>query len=345
MREIDIPVPTVDASGDAAEQALLEKRLRFACNPAENRQRMIEQELSDPTIDSLHLTWANLFMPVHGTTGDRAIEIFKSGEIASYARLMNDGRGKSMHRATLATDELDEQMGQHEYVFMNVGRVHPADVQEVYLCATNGLIARPGNLVALREVTHFGALVSPEAIATYIRNKLTTDPVAQNEKAVRDYAENVFYGKDFELIFARFLQKFYPQSVAHFLSANIYPTTEPAIVELDGQKHLNNAWEGPQLQIPDRVPSREIKSVLITTLERARVNYIRKELRKCGVPEAAILTMHEAIPKYEKAIPQLGGYDSYEQCLYLNFALKDLAVIPRNNKYGLRNKNAMIAFK
>jgi hypothetical protein len=63
--------------------------------------------------------------------------------------------------------------------------------------------------VSLKEIVHYGGLVSEEAEGVYKDKYPTADTHAINEKASKDFLENVMTGKDFSTIFPYFLQKEY----------------------------------------------------------------------------------------------------------------------------------------
>ena len=107
-------------------------------------------------------------------------------------------------------------------MFLNIGRIHPADLQEVYLCFNNNLIDQPRTVVALREITHFGGIVSPEAARVERHYNPTINIEQKNKSAAMKFFQNLVRGPDFHPLFARFLQNSYT-NILNFHTDLLYP--------------------------------------------------------------------------------------------------------------------------
>ena len=324
----------------AAEQPKLEN-----CDTAANLRAWLSGELNGIQPDDQHASWAALHLAVHGTSFRRALSILRDGAIYSHRSLAEKHPDVAADRINNATDQLDIEFGLDRYVFLSVGRVHPFDVQEVYFCFPNPVIERDNALVALREIVHFGAIVSPEAAAVHKRlHGMNDDGIRQrNRDAARLFFENVFSGEDFIAgVFPRFLQKNFPQ-VVHYTSSLAYPGTRLSVANLgDGTAVAKNAWEGPQLTVPGSLEVRDLKpAVLLTALETSK----RRALINAGCPEDRIFSMAEVVPLYGGSLP-LGAYgDQAFRYAYVNLALRDLALIGRLNRTGESFADSMNGFK
>ena len=337
--------PDVDPQ-DAEEQVQIERLMNHPCFPADNRERWLAGELVGIEAGELCNSWSQLFLPIHGTTIERAISIFRDGHIYSHKALKSEHPEIIADRMSLATDQLDEEMGQDNYVFLNVGRVNPGDIHDIYLCFSNEIIEESGSLVAFREVAHYGAKVSPEAARIYTQLHPRVDIDELNRQAVTEYCKDLFFGKDFPALFAKFLQKYYSDTYYIYLRNLLYPNTQPETMKVGGYTILSNGWEGPQLQIPGKISADKVKTVLVTTRDRKKIRKIQKQLKKAGVPKEQIVLMDEAIPVYRQQTSANINYDNpLDKYGFINMALRDLALIGRNNRFGESNPNNMNAFK
>jgi hypothetical protein len=144
-----------------------------------NQRSYLEGELRDIQPGEVSSTWSRFHMAVHGTAVDRACSIVRDGGVSSFEQLSNRGASAVRNNLTVLTGVLDVELGVHRHVFMNLGRVHPIDVHPVYFLFPNKLLLGEGVAVALREIVHFGALVSWEAVAVQKRQ----DPGFSDDKA------------------------------------------------------------------------------------------------------------------------------------------------------------------
>ena len=315
--------------------------IRYAFDPERNAREMLKDLKVAP--DDLHWTWAKYFLCVHGTTPELLRSIVADNAVFSYAELEKKHPHVTGNRKERATDGLDIELGLHQYGFWNVGRVHPEDIQPVYLCAPNTLMQSEGALVAPREITHFGALVSPEAIAVRKQTQPNLDVEERNRSAAQQFFKTVVHGKDFREIFGRFLQRHYPRQYAHYLSAMFYPGVEPKIERIFGKQSVMNAWEGPQLKIPGAVPLSKVQSVLVTSLDPA----VMEQVQASGFRPDRIFSMKDALSDYAKFYGKtLGDYDDPTRTYgYIHLALRDLALIGSHNEDGADYPESMVAFK
>ncbi len=315
--------------------------IRYTFDPEKNAREMLRNLKSAP--DDIHWTWAKYFLCIHGTTPELLRSIVEDDTVFSYAELEKIHPEVTQNRKERATDSLDIELGLHRYSFWNVGRVHPADVQDLYLCAPNSLIQSEGALVAPREITHFGALVSPESIAVRRESQPNLDVMKRNQSAVQQFFKTVVKGKDFRNIFGRFLQHHYPREYAHYLSAMFYPGEKPKIERIAGKQAIMNAWEGPQLKIPGAVPLSKVQSVLVTSLDPA----VMERVQRSGFPPERIFSMKDALSAYAKFYGNtLGDYnDPTRKHGYIHLALRDLALIASHNEDHTSYPESMVAFK
>jgi hypothetical protein len=232
---------------------------------------------------------------------------------------------------------------------MNLGRVHPIDVHPVYFLFPNKLLLGEGVAVALREIVHFGALVSWEAVAVQKRQDpgFSDDKARQrNAVATQRFLSNVFSGKGFrEEIFPRFLEKSYPENIGLYTASVEYPGTKLNVEARGSEAVLVNAWEGPQVMVPKQVLLKDFSpAILITDTKRDQA--IARDLGKAGFPAERIYKMSEVVGKYRSRYPNLGNYDEQvNTAIYVNLALRDLALLAPNNESGRNYPDSMSCFK
>jgi hypothetical protein len=339
-----LSLPALPGSAPVAQdrEAFPAERLR------DNAARYLTGDLSNVTPDITCTTWAQLHLPVHGTTVDRAVAILQDGALHSYAKLQELKPHSVADNLTLRTDKLDIELGLHKYIFLNLGRVHPIDVHPVYFLFPNRIVEEPGTAVALREIVHFGALVSSEAAQAHRAHdpSLTEDGVKKrNEEAAREFFKNTFAGDTFiSEIFPRFLQKNYP-NVTFFTSSEAYPGTKLSPLKLGRELIIKNAWEGPQVTVPDSIDFSQWKpSVLITDIKRA--SHIESRLRECGIGRDRIYRMDRELPTYQRIFRTIGSYDNpLNAALYVNLALRDLALLACHNRFEKNFPDSMSGWK
>ncbi len=319
--------PSSEAEFETSPNKLIKHRLNLQGN-----LRRLQNQLPKRVIGEEYKEWGKGFLPVHGTSIEKFEQIVETGSIQSYDQLKAAGSQAVQNGLENATDDLDVKLGLHQYVFFNIGRVNPTEFHPVYLVMENDFIKRPGNLVALKEIVHHGALVSPQARAVHKNNNPNANIRKINRRAAKEFFESVVEGKHFPELFGRFLQQHYSQNVHHYLSAATYPGETLREIYSDGIFKTMNFWEGPQLKVPQQVDFSDVACVLITSLnekDRARV-------RATGIPEEKIFEMSEVTSIYKQQISQLPNYQNGNGITnypYVNLALKDLACLAPHNRY------------
>lgn len=347
---LQIAFPTLPWHGPVAQEQVVFPAEKLK----ENAERYLSGELShvDPEQRSEKYntcnTWAQLHLAVHGTSVERAAAILRDGALHSYAKLQELKPDCVADNRTLLTDKLDIELGLHRYVFLNLGRVHPTDVHPVYFLFPNRIIEEPGTAVALREIVHFGALVSDEAIQFHRKHdpSLTEDVVkTRNSEAAREFFNNTFAGDAFiEDIFPRFLFKKYPEQTK-FTSDIEYPGTKLGMRRMGHEVTIMNAWEGPQVTVPGSIDLSQWKpSVLITDISRA--SQIESKLRACGLSRDRIFRIDHELPTYERRYRAIGSYEApLNTGTYVNLALRDLALLARHNRFEQDFASSMVGWK
>ena len=147
---------------------------------------------------------ARLLPCVHGTTVDRLLSIICDKTIISHRSLASVHPEIPAARLENATDELDISLGLDAYVFLGVGRVHPVDVQESYVLFPSNLVNDPDSFVSMREIVHYGALVSPEAKRKFKRDSPRANPDVVNKYASNKFFSDLLRGENFAEIFPFF---------------------------------------------------------------------------------------------------------------------------------------------
>lgn len=313
-----------------------------------NERRCLQGELRDVQVGEVSSTWSRFHMPVHGTTVDRACSIVRDGAVLSFEQLSSRGAQAVRNNLAVLTDVLDIELGVHRYVFLNLGRVHPVDVHPVYFLFPNRLLLGDGVAVALREIVHFGALVSWEAVAVkkqHNRGFSDTQARKENAAATKRFLSNVFSGIGFrEEIFPRFLEKNYP-NVGRYTASIPYPGTEIRMERRGMEVSLINAWEGPQVMVPTQLKLAEFNPAVLIT-DRGEERSIARKLKDAGFAGERIFRMSEVVALYKEKYPSLGPYDrQLSTSAYVNLALRDLALLAPNNESGQDYPDSMLGFK
>jgi hypothetical protein len=296
-------------------------------------------------IDDLHSTWAQLYPAVHGTTIERALGIIKDQRIASYATLAIEKPEVIANNITVNTDQLDVKLGLDKYVFLNLGRVHPFSVHPVYFVFPNSITKTAGAIASLREIVHFGALVSKEAedFAKKANPKLTDNKIKNiNRQAEVEFFKNSYRGADFiSEVFPRFIQREFPQ-IQHYTSSLMFPNAEVKTTQVGQEVVVHGCWEGPQIMVPKEIDfAHQQPAILITN----RSSSIKDQFIDIGYDEAKIFSMQEVVTFYRKSL-KLGDYlNPLDQYLYLNTALRDLALMSAHNDFGESFPESMNGFK
>ncbi len=310
-----------------------------------NFRAFIDGELKGVRSSSLQQTWANFFMPVHGTTLDRALGIAEDRIIYSHRSLAELEHHVEQERLLNATDDLDMQIGMDQFVFTSVGRINPLDIQDVYFCFRSNLGEEKDSLVALREIVHFGALVSPEA-ARWRELALAPEKidVAQiNRIATVEFLQNVFRFEQFrDEIFPRFLMKHFGDALVQYCYRLEFPGTKPQLQLLGNTGTATNIWDGPQLCIPEQIDfARHEPSVLVVNEDRDA----RKRLEASGIAKERIFAMSEVLEEYESVFRRQGLNRKRDLYFFVNLALRDLALISFNNPAGESFPESMNGFR
>lgn len=316
-------------------------RLKYPCNPTANREAWLA-DLGHVENPEACDGWASSLLAVHGTSVERLESILRDRVLYSHAALKEVHPEVVADRLSNATDTLDEEIGQDEYAFFNVGRVNPGKIHEVYLLFSNTLIEEPDALVAMREIIHFGGIVSPEAGRVHLQNHPHDDIQATNRRAVEAYTQQVFEGRNFRELFRIFLAKHYGPTLNRYITQLLYPGALHRFLQIDGFPVLVNAWEGPQLQMPDEVPlTNHFLGVLVTDANP----WALAQIHAMGLlPPEMIFSVKEAAAVYRNYFPPIVD-DPNQYPAMVNMALRDLCLMGRHNRYGRTFDHAMFAYR
>jgi len=247
------------------------------------------------------------------------------------------------------TDCLDIDLGLHRYVFLNLGRVHPSDVHPVYFVFPNKLLLSEGVVVALREIVHFGSLVSQERVdlEKSVDSAFTDElALAQNIAAAKSFFSNVYSGSVFRSeVFPKFLEKNYPRVINYSVDIN-YPGSQLELVQLGGEAFLKNCWEGPQVMVPSCIPLADYRPAILIT-DTGHEQTITRQLEDRGLSKNRIFSMSEVSDIYQERYKSwLGPYGSQlNTATYVNLALRDIALLSRYNEDQKDFPNSMVGFK
>lgn len=313
----------------------------------ENQRRYAHEELNGIQAGEVSRTWGHFHLAAHGTTLERACQIIRRGELLSFEQLKSARSSIVANNMALLTDVLDMELGLHRHVFLNLGRVHPLDIHPVYFLFPNKLLQEEGAVVALREITHFGALVSWEAVEACRQHtpffRVDQAP-RRNADAAKSFFSNVFGGDGFrDQVFPGFLEKNY-RNIAHYTSSLEYPGTKVTLERRGHEATLRNIWEGPQVMIPDRISLGKFSpAVLITDTRRDKV--AQRALEAAGFPKERIFSMSEVVPLYKNKFSRLGDYNQpLNRGTYVNMALRDIALLAEYNQANQNYSDGMNGF-
>lgn len=322
--------------------------LTHRVNPQGNLAReMRHVSANEPNDTAKH--YAQKLLAVHGTTIESLYSILDDGRIFSYKELIEHHPEIVDDRQQRQTDELDVELGLHEFVFWNVGRVHPVAMHDVYLCAKNELVTRPDNLVSLREIVHFGALVSPEAknVHRKLNGPMSNEEIQRiNDEAAEKFFKTLISGPDFPGLFSRFFHRHYKDQLLQYLGTLSYPGVSPSFHRYSSEEALvKGTWEGPQLMVPGSVGMEDVQALLVTTTDKKKV----EKIMKSGFPENKIFRIGSAVNAYTKlwknTFLQQGFGSPLDNYLFMNSALADMADFPFLNRAGEDSTKDLIAFK
>ena len=287
--------------------------------------------------DYEHLVWSFLYMPVHGTTIDRFESIMRDNKIYSYAECVGAHPEIVEAKNLNATGDLDIALGLDKYVFLNIGRVHPSDIQEVYICFSNSLIDLPGNLVALKEIVHYGAIVSQEAASFWRELEPQIDVMANNRTAAREFSKTLVRGTDFHGLFALFLQKNY-QNILNYTTDLLFAGDSSKVRNVHGFPRIFNGWEGPQLKVPGSISLDDAKCILVVSEDKTIVERVRCS----GFPRERIYSLSDVLTTYDQFTAAVESLSKFH--FYVNFALRDLALMGANNRFSETWQDLRVGF-
>lgn len=291
-------------------------------------------------VDPMYKTWARFYMAVHWTTAIKAQNILKDWKIYSHSELSKMQSSFVSDRMELATDKLDIRIWADNYVFLNVWRVHPWDLQDVYFCFRNDIIEQAWNLVSMKEIVHHGWIVSDESARIYLQNDPKLDIEKRNKEAIKKFFDSLLEWKDFHMVFEKFLSMHYSEFIHCYLSDLIFPWDTEKFLIIDGLKKLYNSYEWPQLMVPKSIDIEEnLRSILIITQNKSKVDMILNS----GFPKSRIYELSEVIALYEETVKsKMTDTNKY---FFVNLALKDIALIKHNNRLSINAEDSMIWFR
>lgn len=302
----------------------------------ENLSRVKEEYSLE--VDDDHLAFSLLALCVHGTTLGALEKILNCGEIRSFETLTRLDPKSVANTYYNATDELDINLGLHKYVFLGVGRVHPGDLQDVYICFPNTVLEQKGNLVAIQEIAHHGAIVSPEAAQVYRIGRENLDVSTRNANAADSFFKEVVHGEDFHHIYAPFLQQDF-ENLLGYITQPYIPSKPPQYCGLTSDnRRVTVCWEGPQLMVPHKLNIDDAFFFVMNGGGKAAQRIVEK-----GIDENRVFCVNEVLPEYYSYLQDMVG--SPQSYMIANLALRDLALIGRHNRFRVSRKDLMIGFK
>lgn len=259
---------------------------------------------------------ANALPCVHGTTVDRFLSIARDGAIYPHRQLRDIHPEIVEARLENATDELDFELGLDHYAFFSVGRCHPGDMQELYICFPHDLVQKPDALVAFKEIVHYGALVSPEAKRIFKAENPGANPNIRNRSAAEKFFSELLTGEQFQELWPRFLQKWFPNGLMSYSAKGVFPTI---FRPQDGV----SGWEGPQLTIPNQVDLKDSFYVLV--VDDSPEN--RQKVLRSGYPLDKICFLSDLYDYFDREGQNMDHFENPRlKYVFLNLALCDLAL-------------------
>jgi hypothetical protein len=177
-------------------------------------------------------------------------------------------------------------------------------------------------LVALQEIVHFGAIVSPEAAAIYRELDPGISISRVNARAATQFFQTVVHGKNFATLFSLFLQRNFP-NLLQYSTELFYPGVVPKVMATPGGDHVTNPWEGPQLIISDEISTASASYILITSMDPSEI----AQVRRLNFPTEKIFALHDVLLDYRDFFQAKSLNPG--QHAYVHLALRDLAL--RNN--------------
>jgi hypothetical protein len=253
---------------------------------------------------------------VHGTTINRLLSIIRDGVLYSHRRLREVHPEIVEDRLNNATDQLDISLGLDNYVFLGVGRVHPADVQPAYLLFPNSIIDEENAVINMREIVHHGALVSPEAIQIAQRTAPNLDPENRNTQASQAFFSESLDSRYFREVFAAFLARWTPTRLEYAFQSS-FPNTPIVGGRAAG-------WEGPQLIIPNEIAVHRSFGILLVDESDDAL----RRVASSGFPKESIFRMTELLARHKRKGDPVEEYHKKEgqrRYPFINMNLQELA--------------------
>lgn len=317
----------------------MESFLKRKFNPKTNYKNELS-EYKWVKVDPMYKTWARFYMAVHGTTARKALNILKDWKISSHSELAKAWSPFVSDRMQLATDKLDIRIGADNYVFLNIWRVHPWDIQDVYFCFRNDIIEQSWNMVSMKEIVHHGWIVSDESARICLQNDPKLDIEKRNKEAIKKFFDSLLEWKDFPVVFEKFLSFHYEKFIHCYLSDLTFPWDIEKFLIIDGLKKLTNSYEWPQLMVPKSIDIEEnLRSILIVTQNKSKIDIIMNS----GFPISRIYNLNEVLSLYEETVnSKIADSNKY---FFVNLALKDIALIRHNNRLSINAEDSMIWFR
>ena len=135
---------------------------------------------------------------------------------------------------------------------------------------------------------------------------------------------------------ARFLQNSYT-NILHFYTDLLYPGENVKVRYFGDQAHILNAWEGPQLQVPNQIELEKVACVFVPSVTQDLVD----QVISYGFPKEKVFSMKEIFREYVHFFESGGIKPTIYGCV--NLALRDLSLIAANNRFRETKKISMIA--
>jgi len=311
-------------------------------------QKRFTSSHSRVIVSNDHSSVASSLLPVHGTSVKNALSIINDGAIKAYSNLVAENSPAVSNNLLTLTDVLDIQLGLHQYAFLNLGRVHALDIHPVYFIFKNSLLESSSVVVSLREIVHFGALVSKEAekAALEFRRGVTPKSIKKgNQHAAKDFFRQCFGGGVFRgEVFPKFLAKNY-HDVSKYWTDEAFPGSKLQFERLGPQMVARGAWEGPQVMVKDgiRLESNP-HAMFVPTLQGSATASGR--LIAAGIPQERIFTLEEALGDYLARFPNLKPFKiPFDHAFLCRLALRDISLLAEYNDLNQNFPDIMSAFK
>jgi hypothetical protein len=314
----------------------------------EGNQKKFRSSYSNVRVSDDHVFVASSLLPVHGTSLRNAINILNDGAIKAYSKLVAENSPAVSNNLSTLTDVLDIKLGLHQYAFLNLGRVHALDIHPVYFVFKNSLLESSSVVVSLREIVHFGALVSREAekAALQFRRGATPKSIEQgNQRAAQDFFRQCFDGGVFRgEVFPKFIAKNYPDVSKYWIN-EAFPGTKLKFERLGPQMVVGGAWEGPQVMVKDGIGLESNPHAIFVPALQGSASVIRR-LRNAGIPQERIFTLEEAVGDYLARFPTLKPFKiPFDHALLCRLALRDISLLAEYNDLNQNFGDIMSAYK